>query len=123
MSSRRPSPSNNPMPNPDAAPRSSLLAPRSSPLLLSVVSPTGTLFSGPVDSVIIPAWDGLMGILPGHAPLLALLRPGTVNARPASSSLTPNPQPLSFRVSDGFADVGPTLVRLIADSAEPLPSP
>jgi len=83
-----------------------------------VVSPAGTLFAGPVDSVVIPAWDGLMGILPGHAPLLALLRPGTVRARPATSSHATNPQPLSFEVSGGFADVGPTLVRLIADSAQ-----
>jgi F-type H+-transporting ATPase subunit epsilon len=82
-----------------------------------VISPSGTLFSGPVDSVVIPAWDGLMGVLPGHAPLLALLRPGTASAHPTSSSPTPNPQPLSFQVTGGYADVGPTHVRLIADSA------
>jgi len=51
-----------------------------------------------------------MGILPGHAPLLAMLRPGTVNARAGDKTYT-------FRVTGGFADVGPTLVRLIADSA------
>jgi F-type H+-transporting ATPase subunit epsilon len=115
------------MPNPDPrpltpdpsslVPRPSSPVPRPAPLLLSVVSPSGTLFSGPVESVIIPAWDGLMGVLPGHAPLLALLRPGTVTARPASSTPTPDPQSLSFQVTGGFADVGPTLVRLIADSA------
>jgi len=103
------------MPSPD--PSLSPIAPRRAPLQLAVVSPSGTLFSGPVDSVIIPAWDGLMGVLPGHAPLLAMLRPGTASARPTPSSLTPTPQPLSFRVTGGFADVGPTLVRLIADSA------
>ena len=95
-------------PTPDSQP--SLRAPRSSPLLLAVVSPSGTLLSCPVDSIIIPAWDGLMGVLPGHAPLLAMLRPGTVNARAGDKTYT-------FRVTGGFADVGPTLVRLIADSA------
>ena len=109
------------MPSPDPAPPApvpGLPSHRPAPLQLAVVSPSGTLFSGPVDSVVIPAWDGLMGVLPGHAPLLALLRPGTASARPTSSPLAPNPQPLSFRVTGGFADVGPTHVRLIADSAE-----
>ncbi len=101
------------MPNPDSsspAPRPSPLAPDRAPLLLSVISPAGTLFSGPVDSVVFPAWDGLMGILPGHAPLLAMLRPGTVKARTGDKIS-------AFHITDGFADVRPTLVRLIADSA------
>jgi F-type H+-transporting ATPase subunit epsilon len=101
------------MPNPDANPPASRLSPlasRLSPFLLSVISPSGTLFSGPVDSVVIPAWDGLMGILPGHAPLLALLRPGAVNARAGDKTH-------AFLLTGGFADVGPTHVNLIADSA------
>jgi F-type H+-transporting ATPase subunit epsilon len=110
------------MPSPDPVPPSSVPHPSSS-LLLSVVSPAGTLFAGPVSSVVFPAWDGLMGVLPGHAPLVAMLRPGTVRARPAPSPLTPDPQPLHFEVSGGFADVSPTIVRLIADSAELAPSP
>ena len=110
------------MPNPDPGPlatRNPQLATRNSLLLLSVISPSGTLFSGPVDSVVIPAWDGLMGVLPGHAPLLAMLRPGMVRVRVSPSPLAPNPQSLSFQVTGGFADVGPTHVRLIADSATP----
>ena len=101
------------MPNPDLRPPSPVPGPpshRPAPLLLSVISPSGTLFSGPVDSVVIPAWDGLMGILPGHAPLLAMLRPGTVSARTGDKTN-------AFQVTGGFADVGPTHVRLIADSA------
>jgi F-type H+-transporting ATPase subunit epsilon len=62
--------------------------------------------------VVIPAWDGLMGILPGHAPLLAMLRPGIANARAGDRAY-------AFHVTGGFADVGPTHVRLIADSATP----
>ncbi len=99
------------MPNPESRPASARHA-----LQLSVVSPTGTLLSCPVDSVVIPAWDGLMGILPGHAPLLAMLRSGTVNARGDG-------QTYAIRVTGGFADVGPTHVRLIADSAAPATQP
>ena len=94
------------MPSPDADSPASRL----SLLQLSVISPSGTLLSCPVDSVVIPAWDGLMGILPGHAALLAMLRPGTVNARAGDKTY-------AFRVTGGFADVGPTQVSLVADSA------
>ena len=100
------------MPNPDPHPA----APRHAPLQLSVVSPAGTLISCPVDSVVIPAWDGLMGVLPGHAPLLAMLRPGRVNARAGDKTY-------AFRVTGGFADIGPTHISLIADSAEPVMQP
>ncbi len=101
------------MPNPDPVPpatRNPQLATRNSLLLLSVISPAGTLFSGPVDSVVFPAWDGLMGVLPEHAPLLAMLRPGTVKARTGDETN-------AFQVTGGFADVGPTHVNIIADSA------
>ena len=94
------------MPNPDAGPPASRL----SLLQLSVISPSGTLLSCPVDSVVIPAWDGLMGILPEHAPLLAMLRPGTVNAHAGDKTY-------AFLLTGGFADVGPTHVNIIADSA------
>jgi F-type H+-transporting ATPase subunit epsilon len=106
------------MPSPDAdsdAPRPAPSAAAKTALRLEVVSPAGTLFAGPVESVVFPAWDGRMGILPGHAPLVAMLRPGPVHARLSPAS--PAPQPVSFHVTGGFADVGPTLVRLIADSA------
>jgi F-type H+-transporting ATPase subunit epsilon len=107
------------MQNPDAgseAPRPAPSTAGGPALRLEVVSPAGSLFAGPVESVVFPAWDGLMGVLPGHAPLVAMLRPGAVRAHPAPSPLAPRPQPLSFQVTGGFADVGPTLVRLIADS-------
>ncbi len=105
------------MPTPDAdspATRNPQLATRNSLLLLSVVSPSGTLLSCPVDSVVIPAWNGLMGILPGHTALLAMLRPGTVNARAGDTTY-------AFQITGGFADVGPTQVSLVADSAEASP--
>ena len=51
-----------------------------------------------------------MGILPEHAPLLAMLRPGTVNAHAGDKTY-------AFLLTGGFADVGPTHVNIIADSA------
>jgi len=50
-------------------------------LTLRVVSPTATVFQGEVTSVNLPAWDGQVGIFPGHAPYLSLLGGGYLEAR------------------------------------------
>ncbi len=44
-----------------------------------VVSPDSVLFGGSAASVIAPAWDGKVGILPGHAPMIALLGVGELS--------------------------------------------
>ena len=43
-----------------------------------LVSPERVLFSGPVDSVVVPASEGDMTVLAGHAPSMATLNPGFV---------------------------------------------
>ncbi len=45
-------------------------------LTVRVVSPAAVVFEGEAAGVVAPAWDGKVGILPGHAPLLALLGAG-----------------------------------------------
>ena len=45
-------------------------------LKVVVISPERTILYGIADSVIAPAWDGEVGILRGHAPLMALLGSG-----------------------------------------------
>ncbi|NIX76677.1 ATP synthase F1 subunit epsilon [Microvirga terricola] len=46
------------------------------PLFAELVSPERLVFSGEVESVVLPAVDGDMTILPGHQPLVTLLNPG-----------------------------------------------
>jgi F-type H+-transporting ATPase subunit epsilon len=41
-----------------------------------VVSPEKLVYEGDVAAIVAPAWDGKVGILPGHAPFLALLGHG-----------------------------------------------
>jgi len=48
-------------------------------LHVRVVSPDSVLFEGPAVSVVAPAWDGRVGILPGHAPMIALLGSGDLS--------------------------------------------
>jgi F-type H+-transporting ATPase subunit epsilon len=44
-----------------------------------VVSPVETVFEGEVLSLVAPAWDGKVGILPGHAPFITLLGGGNLD--------------------------------------------
>ena len=50
-----------------------------SELQVRVVSPDSVLYEGPAASVVAPAWDGRVGILPGHAPMIALLGTGELS--------------------------------------------
>ncbi len=50
-----------------------------SELHVRVVSPDSVLYDGPAASVVAPAWDGRVGILPRHAPMIALLGTGELS--------------------------------------------
>jgi F-type H+-transporting ATPase subunit epsilon len=50
-------------------------------LKVSVISPTSIGYVGEGESVTVPAYDGLMGILYGHAPMMTLLGRGEVVVR------------------------------------------
>jgi F-type H+-transporting ATPase subunit epsilon len=45
-------------------------------LHLRIVSPTETVFEGEATSLVASAWDGKVGILPSHAPMVVLLGGG-----------------------------------------------
>jgi F-type H+-transporting ATPase subunit epsilon len=45
-------------------------------LKVSVISPEKTVYEGDADQVVAPAWDGQLGVLTGHAPMLVLLGEG-----------------------------------------------
>ena len=74
------------------------------------VSPERVLFSGEVDQVDLPGAEGDMGILPGHAPLVTALRPGIVTIFNGGKR-----EPVV--VIGGFAEVSPSGLTVLADSA------
>jgi F-type H+-transporting ATPase subunit epsilon len=85
-------------------------------LNLRLVAPGRTIFDGDVESTIIPATDGLMGILPGHAPFLGLLAPGEVTVRRAGTLER-------FPVQGGIVQVLPDRVIILAEDTAPTPKP
>jgi len=80
------------------------------PLKVSVISPERTLFDGTVDSVVAPAFDGEVGILPGHAPMMTLLGKGSLR-------LGPNGSAANFSVEGGFLQVVDDAVRVVTERA------
>ena len=78
---------------------------------LEVVTPEKQLFSGPVDEVTVPSTVGYLGILPGHAPLLAELGIGEV-------SYTIEDRTDFLFCSRGFVEVLPDRVVVLAQIAE-----
>jgi len=74
------------------------------------VSPETVLFSGDVDQVDLPGMEGDLGVLPGHAPLVTLLRPGII-------TIIREGQREAVVVVGGFAEVGPGGLTVLADRA------
>ena len=83
-------------------------------LHFELVSPARLLFSGDVASVTIPGTEGEMGIYPGHAPVLATLKPGVVTVYKDDGS------PERIFVRGGFAEVNPKGLTLLAEVAIPM---
>lgn len=48
-------------------------------LNVRVVAPDRVVYEGESSSVVAPAWDGKVGVLPGHAPLITLLGVGELD--------------------------------------------
>ncbi len=78
-----------------------------------LVAPERVIFSGDVDAVVLPATEGDMTVLPGHAPMMTALKTGflIITDRPGSGR--------RVLVRGGFADVSQTGLTVLAERALP----
>jgi F-type H+-transporting ATPase subunit epsilon len=79
-----------------------------------LVSPEKLVYSGEVESVIVPGTEGEFTVLKDHAPLISTMKPGVVviEETPAKK--------LRLFVPGGFAEVAPSGLTILADKALPL---
>jgi F-type H+-transporting ATPase subunit epsilon len=77
---------------------------------LDLVSPEKLLFAGEVDQVDVPGSEGDFGVLAGHAPLIATLRPGILVIYREGTVV-------NIVVNGGFAEVSPKGLTVLADMA------
>jgi len=81
-----------------------------SKLHLVVVTRERKIVEADVDEVILPAYDGEIGVLPGHTPLLAMLKVGIMRYRSGGKIS-------SLVLTWGFAEVLPDRVIVMAETA------
>jgi F-type H+-transporting ATPase subunit epsilon len=78
-----------------------------------LVTPERLLLSESVEMVVVPGTEGNFGVLPGHAPLISSVRPGTIDIY-AGATVTRR-----IFVVSGIAEVTPERCTVLADEALP----
>jgi len=84
------------------------------PVNLEIVSPEKLLLSRDVDMVVIPASEGDMGVLEGHAPMMVTLRGGVVSLYDGDRVTD------TLFVAGGFAEITPERCTVLAGEAMPV---
>ncbi len=79
---------------------------------LEIVTVERLLYSDDVDMVVAPGIEGVLGILPNHAPLLTALKYGELIVRKQGED------DQSFAIGGGFMEVVPGKITILADVAE-----
>jgi F-type H+-transporting ATPase subunit epsilon len=83
-------------------------------LKVSVISPEASLFQGDATSVVAPAFDGEVGILTGHAPMMTLLGKGELSVRSNTAEAR------RFAIEGGFLQVVDDSVRIVTEKGAAL---
>jgi F-type H+-transporting ATPase subunit epsilon len=78
---------------------------------LEIVTPDGPTFKGEVESLVLPAWEGQLGVLPGHEPMVVVMKPGPLRYQTSGKEEW-------VAVSGGFAQIAQDKVILLAETAE-----
>ena len=77
-------------------------------LKVSVISPEASLFEGDASQVVAPAYDGEVGILTGHAPMMTLLGKGQLRIDGGGGERR-------FSIEGGFLQVIENHVRVVTE--------
>ncbi len=78
---------------------------------LEVVTPERGVFSEDVTGLVIPAHEGYLGVLAGHAPLLCTIRTG-------EAKILQDGKDKFFATSGGFLEVNPEKAILLCETFE-----
>ena len=76
-----------------------------------LVSPERLILSTEVEMVVVPGTEGNFGVLPGHAPLISTIRPGTIDIYEGGAVTE------RIFVVGGIAEVTPERCTVLADEA------
>ena len=80
------------------------------PLKLEIVTPEARIYSDEVDTVVLPGYEGEMGVLPAHSTLVTTLVPGELR-------ITKGGKTIELAVGEGLVEVTGTVTRILTDAA------
>ena len=78
---------------------------------LEIITAEQVVYSDDVDAVVVPGTEGELGILPHHAALMTILKPGELMVRKDGDETF-------LAVTGGFMEVMENRVSILADAAE-----
>ncbi len=76
---------------------------------LDIVTPTGSVFSGDVVSLMAPGSEGYLGVLAHHAAIVTPLTAGVLTVRDTSGAQS------EHRITGGFLEVSNNRATVLAD--------
>ncbi len=79
--------------------------------ILNITASSGEFYQGSCESMVLPVKDGVYGVQAGHSPVLVAIHMGM-------PKFTVDGETRDILVGDGIAEVTPTFVLLLVDSAE-----
>ena len=79
--------------------------------ILNITASSGEFYQGSCESMVLPVKDGVYGVQAGHCPVLVAIHMGMLK-------FTVDGETREILVGDGIAEVTPTFVLLLVDSAE-----
>jgi F-type H+-transporting ATPase subunit epsilon len=80
---------------------------------LELITPVGIKLSQEVYEVVLPTHTGLITILPGHEPLITLLKHGVMSVRSSQN----DSEPEHLAVDKGIVEINGQTVRILANEA------
>jgi F-type H+-transporting ATPase subunit epsilon len=80
---------------------------------LEIISPDKTIFKSDVSEVTIPSFEGLMGILKNHIPLVTFLRPGVI-------VIKSNNEIKNFFIEEGTVEFSNNTLLILSSTAKDL---
>ena len=79
--------------------------------ILNITASSGEFYQGNCESMVLPVKDGVYGVQAGHSPVLVALHMGILHFEADGESR-------DVLVGDGIAEVTPSYVMVLVDSAE-----
>lgn len=78
---------------------------------LELVTPEKQLLAKEIHALVLPGTEGSFGVLPGHIPMVAALKPGMLKVESDDDETI-------YAIGGGYAEIASDRVMVLADTAE-----